>query len=166
MQERKWRDSLTILSNWKGDNMNDTTSLVDGSCHKPRIRLWWTRSLLAVLVVSLAFFVVACSVSLPGLGAANGGRHSTPTSNPSSGRTTSSDPSSGGTTSGSSYTVAFAECMRSHGMPNFPNPGNGPAFGPPGSGVDPTSPQFQRALEACKSLAPPAWVSSGPISNP
>lgn len=136
--------------------MNDTTSLVDGSCHKPRIRLWWTRSLLAVLVVSLAFFIVACSVSLPGLGAANGSRHSTPTSNPSS----------GGTTSGSSYTVAFAECMRSHGMPNFPNPGNGPAFGPPGSGVDPTSPQFQSALQACKSLAPPAWVSGGQLSNP
>ncbi len=146
--------------------MNDITYHVDSSCHRPRIRLQRARKLFAILVIGLALVAVVCSCGLPGSGAMNGSRHSTPTSNPSSGRTTSSDPSSGGTTSGSSYTVAFAECMRSHGMPNFPNPGNGSAFGPPGSGVDPTSPQFQRALEACKSLAPPAWVSSGPLSNP
>jgi hypothetical protein len=145
--------------------MNDTTNLVNGSCHRPRIWLWWARSLLAVLVLSLALFAVACSSNLPGLGTVNGSRHSTPTSNPSS-RTTSSNPSSEGTTSGSSYTVAFAECMRSHGMPHFPNPGKGAAFGPPGSGVDPASPQFQNALQACKSLAPPAWASGGPVSNP
>src|ERR1700732_427393 len=50
--------------------------------------------------------------------------------------------------------IAFASCMRSHGVPNFPDPsGNGSVFGP-GRGIDSTSPQFQRALQACKSLAP------------
>ena len=127
--------------------MNDTISHVDGSCRRSGNWLWRVRNLLAALVIGLALVAVVCSCSLPGSGAANG------------------SPSSGGTTSGSSYTVAFAECMRAHGMPNFPNPGNGSAFGPPGSGVDPTSPQFQRALQACKSLAPPAWISNGSVSS-
>ena len=135
--------------------MNDITYHVDSSCHRPRIRLQWARKLFAILVIGLALVAVVCSCSLPGSGAANDSQPST----------LSSSPSAGGTTSGSNYTVAFAECMRAHGMPNFPNPGNGSAFGPPGSGVDPTSPQFQRALEACKSLAPPEWVSTGPVSS-
>jgi len=134
--------------------MNDTTNHVDGSCHVPGIRLWRARNLLAVLVIGLALFAVACSSSLPGSEAANGSRPSTP------GRGSSS-----GTRSTSGVTVAFAKCMRSHGVPNFPNPtGNGSVFGP-GSGIDPASPQFQHALQACKSLAPPSWVSAGPVSS-
>ena len=136
--------------------MNNTISHVNSSCRRSGNRLRRVRNLLAALVIGLVLVAVVCSCSLPGSGAANDSQPST----------LSSSPSAGGTTSGSNYTVAFAECMRAHGLPNFPNPGNGSAFGPPGSGVDPTSPQFQHALEACKSLAPPAWVSSGPISNP
>jgi hypothetical protein len=114
--------------------MNDTTNHVDGWAHQPGIRLLWARNLLAVLVLGLALFAVACSSNLPGSGAANGGQPSTPGSSPSS-----------GTRSTSGVTVAFAECMRSHGVPNFPNPtGNEPVLGP-GSGIDPTSPQFQKA---------------------
>jgi hypothetical protein len=144
----------TIFSNWKGDDMNDTANHVGGSCHRPGIRLRRARNTLAVLIIGFALVAVICSCSLPGSGAANGGQPSTPGSSPSS-----------GSRSTSGVTVAFAECMRSHGMPNFPNPtGNGPELGP-GSGIDPTSPQFQKALQACKSLAPPAWVSSGPSSG-
>jgi hypothetical protein len=65
-----------------------------------------------------------------------------------------------------SYTAAFAQCMRAHGVPNFPDPSSqGGPLGPD-SGVDPTSPQFQAALNGpCKSLAPPGWVSgNGPAS--
>ncbi len=125
--------------------MNETPNHVDGSCDRPRSRLQRARNLLTVLVVGFALFAVACSSSLPGSGAAKGSRPSTPGSSPSS-----------GTRSTSGITVAFAKCMRSHGVPNFPNPtGNGPVFGP-GSGIDPTSPQFQHGLQACKSLAPPS----------
>jgi hypothetical protein len=63
------------------------------------------------------------------------------------------------------FSVAFAECMRAHGMTNFPNPD-----GQPGqlfqSGVIGSAP-FQNAVNGpCKSLAPPAWVSNGPGGSP
>ena len=49
--------------------------------------------------------------------------------------------------------VAFAACMRSHGVPEFPDPGrNGHTS--LGNGIDPSSPQFQAAQKACQSLLP------------
>ncbi|MGH3264379.1 MAG: hypothetical protein ACRDNS_20560, partial [Trebonia sp.] len=45
-----------------------------------------------------------------------------------------------------------AECMRAHGVPNYPDPtisSHGPySFGPP-PGVDTNAPAFQRAASAC-----------------
>jgi hypothetical protein len=63
-----------------------------------------------------------------------------------------------------SQLVKYAACMRGHGEPNFPDPtaGNGgigfgsQTSGPNsdiGPGVDPKSPQFQAAQQACKPLA-------------
>jgi hypothetical protein len=53
--------------------------------------------------------------------------------------------------------LRFAQCMRSHGLPNFPGPSLNPgglwAFGiNRSSGVDRGSPIFQAADNACKSL--------------
>jgi hypothetical protein len=51
--------------------------------------------------------------------------------------------------------LKFAGCMRTHGLPNFPDPTTN------GSGIqinfpdDPNSPQFQAALKACRAVAPP-----------
>jgi hypothetical protein len=72
---------------------------------------------------------------------------------------------SGNSTSGG-YSVAFAECMRAHGVPKFPNPnGSGNQLGPD-SGVNPSSSAYQAALNGpCESLAPAGWVSSGPITK-
>jgi hypothetical protein len=57
--------------------------------------------------------------------------------------------------------VSFSECMRTHGVPNFPDPvqnANGGAGleirGDPGTGLDPRSPAFQSAQQACKKLLP------------
>ena len=52
--------------------------------------------------------------------------------------------------------LKFSRCMRSHGVPNFPDP---PASGggihiSPGSGLDPASPAFQSAQTGCKKLLP------------
>jgi hypothetical protein len=49
----------------------------------------------------------------------------------------------------------FAACMRSHGVPNFPDP-NGSGFFTPGSlaKLDPTSPAMSRAFQSCNSLQP------------
>jgi hypothetical protein len=56
--------------------------------------------------------------------------------------------------------LAFSRCMRSHGVPNFPDPkvsGNTMELGgPAGKGFDPNSPQFQAAQKACQSSLPGA----------
>jgi hypothetical protein len=51
--------------------------------------------------------------------------------------------------------LQYAQCMRAHGVPNFPDPIVKPnQFGFNISGVDPNSPQFQSAQKACRSLSP------------
>jgi hypothetical protein len=52
--------------------------------------------------------------------------------------------------------LKYTHCMRSHGIANFPDPvsnGKGISF-PAMSGVDPGSPQFQSAQQACQALRP------------
>ncbi len=61
-----------------------------------------------------------------------------------------------GTQGGGSATpneLKFAQCMRSHGEPDFPDPAsNGSITLPPGMNAE--SPQFQAAEKACQSLMP------------
>jgi hypothetical protein len=53
--------------------------------------------------------------------------------------------------------LRFSQCMRSHGVTDYPDPQFGPGgrvalkLGGPGSGFDPNSPSFQRAMNACAS---------------
>ena len=54
----------------------------------------------------------------------------------------------------STQLLRFSECMRSHGVPSFPDPsGQGIHLGP-GSGIDPSSPAFKAARSACRRLLP------------
>ncbi|HEY6275580.1 MAG TPA: hypothetical protein VIX86_04540 [Streptosporangiaceae bacterium] len=48
--------------------------------------------------------------------------------------------------------LAFAKCMRAHGVPNFPDPDSNGQFS--GNGIDRNSPQVQSAGNACRSLLP------------
>jgi hypothetical protein len=61
-------------------------------------------------------------------------------------------------TSGSNRGVAgikFADCMRSHGVPNFPDPSAGGGIQiNSSSGINPQSPSFQSAQQACSKLMP------------
>lgn len=54
--------------------------------------------------------------------------------------------------------LKYAACMRSHGEPNFPDPtfnGGGISLKiSAGSGIDPSSPQFQGAQKACQKDLP------------
>jgi hypothetical protein len=63
--------------------------------------------------------------------------------------------------------LKYTQCMRSHGVPNFPDPvseGNGaysfgapqaaPSNGAGGGGINPNSPTYQRAGQACQSIMP------------
>lgn len=61
-----------------------------------------------------------------------------------------------GASSGKSPQQAFqfSQCMRAHGLSNFPDPtGQGIQISP-SSGVNPQSPAFQRAQNACKRYLP------------
>ena len=50
-------------------------------------------------------------------------------------------------------TCRFASCMRTNGVPNFPDPDHDGAFTLP-SAVDQQAPQFQRAMNACANVEP------------
>jgi hypothetical protein len=53
--------------------------------------------------------------------------------------------------------VRFAQCMRSHGVPGFPDPAlsgqSAPASGK-GPAINPSSPGFKAAMQACRHLLP------------
>ncbi|MDE3190403.1 MAG: hypothetical protein KGL94_06250 [Acidobacteriota bacterium] len=52
--------------------------------------------------------------------------------------------------------LAFSACMRAHGVKDFPDPSNGGlrVVVHPGSDLDPTSPTFQKAKQACRKNMP------------
>jgi hypothetical protein len=64
--------------------------------------------------------------------------------------------------------LKFSQCMRTHGVPNFPDPtfsGGGvrmklKAAG--ANGIDPESPQFRAAQKSCQSIAPGPGGKGGP----
>jgi hypothetical protein len=52
--------------------------------------------------------------------------------------------------------LQFAQCVRSHGVPNFPDPGGTGRLPDPATvGVDQGSPQFQAANDTCAQYRPP-----------
>jgi hypothetical protein len=77
------------------------------------------------------------------------------------GDATSSRPSSASSGSGA---LAFANCMRANGVPNFPDPqpGGGELFEIP-AGANPAAPPFRAARAKCQKLLPNGGASgSGP----
>ena len=114
----------------------------------------------AVAVVAIGLAVTGCSGGLTSPTAA------TATPRP----TTTADPAGGSGSSGGSTlaeAVAFSQCMRSHGVPNFPDPVRTPSggYGYRTVGIDPNSAAFQGALQACKGLPSP-WNSAGQQLTP
>jgi hypothetical protein len=78
------------------------------------------------------------------------------------GTTGSTNGSGSSRASGSGNPTAYSACMRSHGVPNFPDPDSkgrilitsGVAANGQKTGVDVHSPQFDRARKACDNLLP------------
>jgi len=62
--------------------------------------------------------------------------------------------------------MKYAECMRAHGVPDFPDPVNG-GFEinntTPGSDLDPSSSRFVAADAACKALSPEGHAGGGTV---
>jgi hypothetical protein len=58
--------------------------------------------------------------------------------------------------------VQYADCMRSHGVPNYPDPGPDGETNFNSTGVDPNSPFVENANEVCgKQINAPAWWIAG-----
>jgi hypothetical protein len=120
----------------------------------PPSRLW------AVAVVALGVAVAGCSGGSTSPTVAAAGSQSTATATPAGG-------------SGSSgaaplaEAVAYSQCIRSHGVPNFPDPVQTPdgGYGYRTVGIDPNSASFQGAIQGCKALPSP-WNSSGQQLSP
>lgn len=61
--------------------------------------------------------------------------------------------------------LAFSECMRSHGVPNFPDPGGGGGLNLQGTGINPFSPSFKAAQATCDNLLPGGGPGSHQVSE-
>jgi hypothetical protein len=129
----------------------------------------WTVGLAAVAFLAIAVFATACGGGGSGTsGSANAVAH-LGTTTTTSGATSGAGAAAGAGASASGAPnperigadlMKFSACMRSHGIPKFPNPvisGNSvslqitPGDGVPGKG----SPQMQHALQSCQKYAPP-----------
>jgi hypothetical protein len=58
--------------------------------------------------------------------------------------------------------VKFAECMRAHGVPHFPDPDPKGDFN---FGVDVSKEVFTKAVDACKALQPPGSLSGNRLPS-
>jgi len=127
---------------------------------RPRLR---RAGLLTTPLAGIALLAAACSGGTPSASVAHTGS-TTSTTAPSSG--------SGSAGSGSGgVTVAYSACMRSHGVPNFPDPNSQGGIsikassGSGGSGIDPNSPQYLAAQKDCAKLAPSAGTPAQQAQN-
>jgi hypothetical protein len=111
----------------------------------------------AAAVVALGVTVAGCS---------DGSTVPTAGSQP----TTTAAPAGGSASAGASplaEAVAYSQCIRSHGVPNFPDPVQTPSrgYGYRTAGIDPNSAAFQGAVQACKALPSP-WNTTGQQLSP
>jgi hypothetical protein len=122
--------------------------------------------LLTMAVVPAAAVVLGVAVA-----ACSGGSNSATVPSASAGPTTTAS-RTGGSSSGGTTPVtkalAYAQCMRSHGVPSFPDPVATPSggYGFRTQGVDPNSSAFQSASKACNALVPGGWESIGQQLSP
>jgi hypothetical protein len=122
--------------------MDDTpTTLAPNAGRPARLRL---AGLFLTLLAALAIMVGACSSS----GSSSDSSSAPPAGSPSG--------------SSQSGAVAFAQCVRSHGVPDFPDPQNGHFLI---SGADQSNPNFNSAVQSCQQLLGPGGASNGGGSN-
>jgi hypothetical protein len=121
-------------------------------------------SSLVPALAGVAFLVAGCGGGSPNAVADLAGSTTgagTTTSSSSSGSGAGGGGTSSGTSGGGRLSMKmangakYAACMRSHGVPNFPDPdANGSINFGASSGVNPASPKFQAADTACRKELP------------
>jgi hypothetical protein len=97
-------------------------------------------------IAALVFAVAASALLAAGCGGGSSGSGVAQVASTSTDSNSSSGSSKGNP-------VAYAACMRSHGVPLFPDPDRQGAISP-GKAVNPNSPRFRKAQGACRSLLP------------
>jgi hypothetical protein len=112
------------------------------------------RILILIALALLAVTAAGCGSKPTSSGVAQLSSATTTTTTSSS-----TSPAGGSPTSREDGIYKFSACMRSHGVPRFPDPTRSSGGGmnlsvSPGSGLDPKSPQFQAAQKACQKLLP------------
>jgi hypothetical protein len=58
--------------------------------------------------------------------------------------------------------LKYARCMRSHGVPKFPDPKPGSGLKIAGTGINPNTPQFKTAQQACRKVVPGILAIASP----
>ena len=112
--------------------------------------------------MSLAFLLAGASVFAAACGSAN-----VSPGVASVGITTTTQPSAshtGGQSNGDAE-LAYSVCMRTHGVPNFPDPSAGGGF-EFGKGVNPSSSTFKAAVSECQHLLGGGLPSPGSTTHP
>ncbi len=97
----------------------------------------------AAAVLAAALLATGCSSGSGGPGVASVGSTGSPTGS--------------ATNHAGSSMLAYSQCMRTHGVPKFPDPGpNGDLRlqAGPGTGIDPRSSVYKAAEQACQALRP------------
>ena len=114
-----------------------------------RWRGWRRWAGLLVATVSIALVTAAC-----------GGASSPPAGGPGQQQQSSvgqgGQGGQGGSENSPATALRWAQCMRAHGMPNFPNPDSNGTFNfGINSGVNQQSAAYQSGAQACRSIMPP-----------
>src|SRR5579871_4267652 len=137
---------------------------------------YWRPSALAAVVGAIALALAACggtgssAPSVANVSTTSSADHDASTArtaaktNASPSTRSSSNPASSHSSGGAHDALGFAECIRSHGVPNFPDPGADGSF--PGDqalgnlGIDPNSPTYTAAEKTCQPLLPAGSLPS------
>jgi hypothetical protein len=129
--------------------MDDDTARCLPSGKRPRGRAFGV-SLAIVGLATVGLLAAACGGGSKHPGAAGRGGTATATAGSGSSSTDSSGQAS------QAQELQLAQCMRSHGVPKFPDPSaNGTELQAiENSGVNPRTPTYQAALQACKKYTP------------
>jgi hypothetical protein len=155
--------SVRPIENGKGDDMQGHAKRSDDRSTAATVR--GLRAVaLAAAAIAVGVLVAGCGGSSPTGGVASIGSHASKTSSTSS---AAGGTAGGGESSPGSQAIAYAECMRSHGVPNFSDPqisrsGNEVKVAIRVTPAITGNPDFKSAQRACAKLLPGGGPGSGP----
>jgi hypothetical protein len=113
----------------------------------------------ALALITMVALVTACGSNAPAGAASNASVAGSSTSSAGGSSTDSASTATNGANANATKrekAVRFAECVRAHGVPHFPDPD---ATGNFNFAVDVSAATFTAAVNACKSLQPPGTLS-------